>query len=52
MTLENRLVSTIIQYLWVKYPYQMKEIVIGHDKHLHLNPKKKKVIVEVSHAEG
>lgn len=51
MSMEAKVVTVLIKYLWCKYPFLMKEIVIGHDKHLHANPRKK-VAVEVSHAEG
>ena len=54
MTIENKIVSILIRYLWVKYPFLMLDIVIGPNAHVHRNPKKVKPtpIVEVSHAEG
>ena len=54
MSMEAKVVTVLIKYLWCKYPYLMKEIVIGPNAHVHRNPKKVKPtpIVEVSHAEG
>lgn len=45
MTIKNKIVSTLLQYLWVKYPNLMRDIVIGEDMHLHRNPRKKKEVL-------
>ena len=48
MSMEAKVVTVLIKYLWYKYPFLMKEVVIGHDQHIHKNPKSRK---RTAHAE-
>lgn len=41
MSLESRIVRTLIRWLWVRYPFQMRDIVIGPGRHVQGNPKRK-----------
>jgi hypothetical protein len=40
MTLRNRIIRTIIQWLWARYQHQFRDIM--GDYHIHKNPTKKK----------
>ena len=41
MSIEARFFRAVIAWLWVRYPYLMKDIILGAGAHIHKNPKKK-----------
>ena len=41
MSLETRIMRAIIGWLWGRYPYLMRDIVVGPDKHLRRNPRRR-----------
>lgn len=38
-----KIIRLIAKWMNKRYPYIMREVVVGHDKHIHSNPKKVKV---------
>lgn len=42
-----KLIRLLIEYLNKKYPYIMREVVVGHGKHIHGNPPKGRKKVKV-----
>lgn len=44
--MKARLIKTVIGWLWKRWPYLMKEVVIGHGHHCHANPKRKPKMVQ------
>ncbi len=46
MTLKIRIVRKIIQRLNERYPFIVREIVVGNDCHVHHNPRKRLGVAE------
>jgi hypothetical protein len=44
--MKAKLIRWIAEWIYKKYPYLMKEIVVGHGKHIHGNPQKGRKKVE------
>lgn len=44
MSIKSRIIRGILKWLWAKYPYTMKDIVIPIGSHIHKNGKRKKVM--------
>ena len=38
MSIKSRIIRGVLKWLWVRYPCQMKDIVIPEGAHIHLNP--------------
>jgi len=43
MSIETRIIRTLIGWLWKRYQFLMMDVVIPKDAHVHKNPRKVKV---------
>ena len=41
MSIKNRIVRGILKWLWVRYPFQFKDIMLDAKCHIHRNPVKR-----------
>lgn len=41
MSIKSRVIRGLLKWLWVKYPFTMKDIVIPSGYHIHRDPKPK-----------
>lgn len=42
MSLSNRIVRAVIVWLVKRYPYQVKDVLLGPKAHIHRNPRKRR----------
>ena len=40
MSIKSRIIRGLLKWLWVRYPGQVKDIVLGPSAHVHKNPRK------------
>ena len=43
MSIKNRIIRGVLLWLWVKYPFQFKDIMLDAKCHVHKNPRKRPV---------
>lgn len=41
MSIKNQIIRGILKWLWVKYPFQFKDIMLADKMHVHKNPTRK-----------
>ncbi len=37
----EKLIRWLAVWIWKRYPYMLQEIVVGHSRHIHKNPRKR-----------
>ena len=42
MSLESSIVRLVIRWLWAKYPWQCRDIIVGEGRHIQGSRKKKR----------
>ena len=49
MSLQTKLIRSLLMFLWSRWPYLMLDIVIPAGRHIHANPRPKKRMVGETH---
>lgn len=44
MSVKNRIIRGVLRWLWVKYPFQFKDIMLADKMHVHKNPTRKEKV--------
>ena len=46
MSIKSRIIRGVLRWLWVKYPFQFKDIMLADKMHIHKNPRKRATVLE------
>ena len=47
MSIRTRLFRAVIAWLWARHQYLVLDIVLGPDRHIHRNPRKRPRVVAI-----